>query len=56
MIRGAQETKEIGGKVMADAQKTIVAKNSAEIDAVAGATLTRNAIIEAGKAALAKAK
>jgi fumarate reductase flavoprotein subunit len=56
VIKGAQETKEIGGKVITDAQKTIVAKNSAEIDVVAGATITSNAIIEAGKAALAKVK
>jgi fumarate reductase flavoprotein subunit len=55
-IKGPLETKEIGGKVITDAQKAIVARNSSDIDVVTGATLTSQAIINAGKNALAKAK
>jgi fumarate reductase flavoprotein subunit len=55
-IKGPLETKEIGGKVITDAQKAIVARNSSEIDVVTGATLTSQAIITAGTNALAKAK
>jgi fumarate reductase flavoprotein subunit len=56
VIAGPKETKEIGGKVIADAPKAIVARNSAAIDVVTGATLTSQAIIDAGAKALAKIK
>jgi fumarate reductase flavoprotein subunit len=56
VITGAKETKEIGGKVIAAAPKIIVARNSPEIDIVTGATITSQAIIDAGNKALEKVK
>jgi fumarate reductase flavoprotein subunit len=45
-------TSGIGSRVIDNASAEIVAKNSVEIDRVSGATVTRNTVIAAGKAAL----
>jgi uncharacterized protein with FMN-binding domain len=42
-----------GANVVTDTKKNeIITKNSVEIDAVSGATITRNALVKAGKQAL----
>ena len=51
-IAGAQETPAIGGIAIEKMAEAMVAANSVDVDGVAGATLTSNAISEAAAAAL----
>lgn len=55
-IEGAQETEAIGGAAFAALAEQIVAAQSAEIDGVAGATVTSNAVKDAAAKAIAAAK
>lgn len=54
-IAGAAETPDVGGAAIPALQAQILEKQSAEIDAVSGATFTSNAVMEAAAAALAQA-
>lgn len=54
-IVGDSETASIGGAALETLQKQLVDTNSAEIDGVAGATVTSNAVKSAAAAALAAA-
>lgn len=56
MIEGAQETAAIGGAAMPTLAEQILAAQSAEIDGVAGATMTSSAVKDAVKNALAAGK
>ncbi|HWP80622.1 MAG TPA: FMN-binding protein [Candidatus Acidoferrum sp.] len=53
---GASETAGVGSKAIDELPAKIVEKQSAEVDTVAGATFTSNAVIEAAKACIAEAK
>lgn len=55
-IEGAQETASIGGAAFEALAEQLVAAQSAEIDGVAGATVTSNAVKEATAKAIAAAK
>jgi len=55
-IEGAQETEAIGGAAFGALAEQILSAQSAEIDGVAGATVTSNAVKEATAKALAGAK
>jgi uncharacterized protein with FMN-binding domain len=51
-LEGADETPEVGGKALTELSEQVVAANGAEIDGVAGATITSNAVKKAVAAAL----
>ena len=53
-LTGANETPSIGGAAMENLTAAILAANSADVDTVAGATVTSNAVISAVKAAIAE--
>ncbi|HWQ51037.1 MAG TPA: FMN-binding protein [Terriglobales bacterium] len=53
---GASETSGVGSKAIDELPAKIVDKQSAEVDKVAGATVTSTAIIEAANACIAEAK
>jgi fumarate reductase flavoprotein subunit len=53
---GPSETSGVGSKAIDQLPAKIVEKQSSEVDKVAGATVTSNAIIEASRACIAKAK
>lgn len=50
------ETPALGGKAAAQLAEAILAKGSANVDAVAGATMTSDAVIAAAKDCLAQAR
>lgn len=52
---GAGETDGIGSKVIESFPELMVSGNTVEVDAIAGATITSNAVVEAAEAALAEA-
>ena len=54
-INGENETPAIGGAALETYQAALIGRTDGEIDAVSGATLTRNGIAEAVNKALAKA-
>jgi len=54
-LTGDQETDGIGSKAITELPDKIVAANSSSVDAVSGATVTSEAIMEAVKAALTQA-
>ncbi len=51
-----KETPDIGGKAIAELTEKMISSNTAEVDAVSGATYSSNAFISAVKSALASAK
>ncbi len=55
-IEGEKETPTIGGAAFEKLSESIMNSQSAEVDAVSGATVTSNAVIAAAKKAIAKAK
>ena len=55
-VTGDSETPEIGGKAMEELPAAMVEKQSIEVDAIAGATVTSDAVKEAVKTALEAAK
>ena len=50
--KGDKETKEIGGKAIAELPAKFVEKNSADVDVIAGATVTSKGLIYAVKNAM----
>lgn len=50
------ETPEIGGEALKELEEAVVEKNSADVDAVSGATMTSKGFTAAVKDALSKAK
>ena len=55
-IIGSNETQGIGGKALKELSERILSKQSADIEVVSGATVTSQAVIEAAKIAISKAK
>lgn len=55
-VEGSKETPNIGGQALEKLKGSILSKQSAEVDIVAGATITSQAAAEAAKTAIAKAK
>lgn len=55
VIEGADETPEIGGAAIETLQAAILEAQSADVDGVAGATITSTAVLDAAKDCLAQA-
>lgn len=54
-IEGADETPDIGGTAITELKEIIMGAQNAEIDVVAGATITSNAVLTAARACIAQA-
>ncbi len=54
-VEGEEQTPEVGGKAMEEMANAMIESGSIEVDTVAGATITSDAVLEAAAAAMESA-